>query len=492
MSVSGFTNYSSSIVSFMTFLRPAPRQLPAASPPPAAGASRPGGLELPPPSGPASAATTAALPMSAVVAALGLPLSMAAAVGVIVAGPLRAALPTSVAGVPVPLGVHVDAASAVLVLLVSVVGACVTVFARRQLAGRPCARRFDRALAATLVAVAASVTVASTVLMPVAWAVAVVAVGALIRQGEDPAARRAASAVVTRLLAATAVSAVGLAMAAAAVGTADRADLASAVGGAEGSPLLVAGTLLLVVGVAAQAALVPFSRWLPETSWAPTPVSALLHAGFVNGGLAGLVLVWPLVAAARGALVLLGVLGLASVAAGTLASRVRADVKGRLACSTTTQLGFTAAQLALGLPAGALAHLIGHGLYKATLFLGQGGALPRLPLDAATADGPTSGAGRAGRRSTVDGGRRCRAARRGNPAGRGGRGGPRSRLDLHARRGARGVRRALCRRGGLGVGRRRPGRPARRHASAGGGRHGAAGGTHRRRPARGGLARDRR
>ncbi|MFN8076672.1 MAG: putative inorganic carbon transporter subunit DabA [Kineosporiaceae bacterium] len=329
------------------------------------------------------------LPASLGVAGAGLVAAAGAAVHLAVAGDLRATLGLTVGGVEVPIGVHVDVVSLVLLLLVAVVGVCVAVFARRQLEGQRAARRFDLALAAALVALGISVTSAATLVIPLAWALACTAVSALVAHSGQPAAVRAARAVAARLLPANAVVLVGLALAAAGTGTADRAALAAAAADPGNGGLLLAGVLLAVAGIAVQAALVPFSRWLPETSWAPTPVSALLHAGVVNGGLAAAVLAWPLFAACRPALVVLGVLGLASIAAGSLAARVRPDVKGRLACSTTTQLGYTALQLALGLPGGALAHLCGHGLYKATLFLGQGGGLPRLPL----ADGSGTPAG---------------------------------------------------------------------------------------------------
>ena len=54
------------------------------------------------------------------------------------------------------------------------------------------------------------------------------------------------------------------------------------------STLTVVAVLLVVAGVA-RSALIPIHRWLPSTLAAPTPVSALLHAGVVNG--AGVLLI---------------------------------------------------------------------------------------------------------------------------------------------------------------------------------------------------------
>jgi NADH:ubiquinone oxidoreductase subunit 5 (subunit L)/multisubunit Na+/H+ antiporter MnhA subunit len=54
---------------------------------------------------------------------------------------------------------------------------------------------------------------------------------------------------------------------------------------------------------------------------------------------------------------------------------VRSDVKGNLAWSTAGQMGFMTVQVAIGALPAALVHIVGHGMYKATLFLGAGGSV---------------------------------------------------------------------------------------------------------------------
>ena len=54
---------------------------------------------------------------------------------------------------------------------------------------------------------------------------------------------------------------------------------------------------------------------------------------------------------------------------------VRSDVKGNLAWSTAGQMGFMTVQVAIGAFAAALLHIVGHGMYKAALFLGAGSAV---------------------------------------------------------------------------------------------------------------------
>ena len=142
-----------------------------------------------------------------------------------------------------------------------------------------------------------------------------------------------------------------------------------------GSAAVVA--VLVVLAGVVRSALAPFHRWLPETAEAPSPVSALLHAGIVNATGVIAVLQWDLLSAQPAVLLSLAVLGLGTVVWCSLEQRVRPDVKGRLAASTSAQMGWMALQVGLGAPAAALLHLMCHGAWKAWLFLRAGGAVVR-------------------------------------------------------------------------------------------------------------------
>src|SRR5262249_46018882 len=65
-----------------------------------------------------------------------------------------------------------------------------------------------------------------------------------------------------------------------------RIDVVNAVARASGelSPTLHLATVLMVFGVLLKSAQIPFHGWLQWVMEAPTPVSALLHAGVVNIG----------------------------------------------------------------------------------------------------------------------------------------------------------------------------------------------------------------
>jgi NADH:ubiquinone oxidoreductase subunit 5 (subunit L)/multisubunit Na+/H+ antiporter MnhA subunit len=121
--------------------------------------------------------------------------------------------------------------------------------------------------------------------------------------------------------------------------------------------------------------MVPFHRWLPGTVDGPTPVSALLHAGVVNGVAVLALRFAPTVMDSRPAVLLLFALGVATAVWATGVMMTRPDVKGRLAWSTAGQMGFMAVQVAIGAWVAAVVHLVGHAMYKAVLFLGAGGTV---------------------------------------------------------------------------------------------------------------------
>jgi len=133
--------------------------------------------------------------------------------------------------------------------------------------------------------------------------------------------------------------------------------------------------LLLLIAAAARCALPPFSGWLLSSMTAPTPVSALMHAGLVNAGGVLLIRFAPVIEAAPAARIVGIAVGLVAALYGIAIMAVRPDVKRALAGSTVSQMGFMVMSCALGAYGAALWHLIAHGLFKAWLFLGSGSAI---------------------------------------------------------------------------------------------------------------------
>jgi NAD(P)H-quinone oxidoreductase subunit 5 len=135
--------------------------------------------------------------------------------------------------------------------------------------------------------------------------------------------------------------------------------------------------VLLAVTALLKCAQLPLHGWLIQVMEAPTPVSALLHAGVVNLGGFVLIRFAPLLAQAPMALALLAAVATLTVVLATLVMGTRISIKVALAWSTVAQMGFMLLQVALGLPAMALLHLVAHSLYKAHAFLGAGGVVQR-------------------------------------------------------------------------------------------------------------------
>lgn len=133
-----------------------------------------------------------------------------------------------------------------------------------------------------------------------------------------------------------------------------------------------AAALLLAVTALIKCAQLPVHGWLMQVMEAPTPVSALLHAGIVNLGGYLLLLFAPLLVAATAAQWLLLVVGGLTMVLASLVMMTRISIKVKLAWSTTAQMGLMLVECALGLFELALLHLLAHSCYKAYAFLNAG------------------------------------------------------------------------------------------------------------------------
>ena len=135
---------------------------------------------------------------------------------------------------------------------------------------------------------------------------------------------------------------------------------------------LTTTALLLVISALARSSQIPFQGWLPATLAAPTPVSALMHAGVVNAGAVLLVRFIPVVTQVQAVMLIVFFAGAATMVFASAIRIVKPDVKGRLVFSTMGQMGFMMMACGLGAFAAAIFHLIAHSLYKSALFLGAG------------------------------------------------------------------------------------------------------------------------
>ena len=135
---------------------------------------------------------------------------------------------------------------------------------------------------------------------------------------------------------------------------------------------------LLVIAAIIKSAQFPFHGWLLQVMEAPTPVSALMHAGIVYSGAIMVLRTGEFLLAEGTALYLLAIVGLATLMIASLVMLTQTAIKASLAWSTVGQLGFMLMELGMGLYALALLHLVGHSLYKAHAFLSAGSIVDLL------------------------------------------------------------------------------------------------------------------
>ncbi len=279
------------------------------------------------------------------------------------------------------LGLSLDRATALLLLAVTSMGAVVASFARLSvdLDGR--AGRFFVLFGTLVTGSALVVTPGGWLALSAGWVGASWALVGLVGHRSDlPATRRAQRQTYRALVVGDASLLLAVLLMVAKGGADPSRNLAAVVGDLASTTLLGIGVddlvaLLLVVAGASRSALVPFHRWLVITLAAPTPVSALVHAGFVSG--AGLLLIrfGQIVLDSFVAVHLAFALAVVTVVIGGGAGSTRVDVKGKLAWSTVAQMGFMVLQCTVGAFSSAVFHIIGHGMYKATMFLGAGDAI---------------------------------------------------------------------------------------------------------------------
>ncbi len=138
-----------------------------------------------------------------------------------------------------------------------------------------------------------------------------------------------------------------------------------------GTATLVA--LLMLFGAMGKSAQFPLHVWLPDAMAGPTPASALIHAAtMVAAGVFLVVRAFPIFEASGIALTVTLWVGLVTALLAGMLAMVQHDIKKVLAYSTISQLGFMFIALGAGGSTAALYHLVTHAYFKSLLFLGAG------------------------------------------------------------------------------------------------------------------------
>ena len=284
-----------------------------------------------------------------------------------------------------------DAVGCIVLLLVCFIGWVITCYSQSYMGGDAGQVRYTRWLMATLASVGVVVVTNNLAVMAAAWLATSLCLHQLLTFfSHRPAAMIAAHKKFLASRLGDLCLFAGVALIATTLGTLQIDQVISKAQALTAYPLaLKAAVFLIVVSALLKCAQLPVHGWLIQVMEAPTPVSALLHAGIVNLGGFLMIRLSPLVADVGGAQTLLVVVGSLTAALAALVMMTRISVKVMLAWSTCAQMGFMLMQCGLGAYELALLHLVAHSLYKAHAFLGAGGAVEQARLKAMTAQQPT-------------------------------------------------------------------------------------------------------
>lgn len=137
---------------------------------------------------------------------------------------------------------------------------------------------------------------------------------------------------------------------------------------------------MLVIGFGTKAGLAPFHPWLPDAhAEAPTPVSVLLSGVMIKVALYALARTVSVFFPSLPAITVFAVgMGVFTMLLGVVLALVQEDLKRLLAYSSVSQMGYILAGVALGTYLGAyggLFHLLNHALFKALLFMCAGAVM---------------------------------------------------------------------------------------------------------------------
>jgi len=296
--------------------------------------------------------------------------AMAAALGLLIFG----------AGAAIAKLIVIDAVEMAISLLTLFIGTVVLGFSARYMRADPRPETYATRIGLLVAAVLVFLGAGDVVSFAAAWIASGALLSALI--GHVPAWEEAKAAV-RRARRAFLIGDVALVAALLLlVGATGSLSIESILSAAPSLSHAVSGTAMLLILAAAlsRSAVPPFHKWLMGSMTAPTPVSALMHAGMVNAGGFLLIRFAPVLEAWPAAKVVAVVAGAAGALWGTGIMLVRPDIKRALGGSTVAQMGFMVMTCGLGAYAAALWHLIAHGLFKAWLFLGSGSSISERRL----------------------------------------------------------------------------------------------------------------
>lgn len=293
------------------------------------------------------------------------------------------------------LGVRLGVVTSVMLVLVTGLGLAIVRYSQTYLQGDAGVARYTRWLLVTLGAVTTLVVANNLLVIALAWTATSVSLHQLLTHFERPAALVAAHKKFLASRFADVLMLTALALVFRAVGSLDLDQIEVWVGAQASLPSSLAiAAVLIALAACVKSAQLPLHGWLTQVMEAPTPVSALLHAGVVNIGGFLMIRLAPLMVHAPVAQTLLVVIGMTTTVLAAMIMMTRVSIKVALAWSTCAQMGFMLVQCGLGAWHLALLHLVAHSLYKAHAFLSSGSTVEVWRVGSMTSTGSPVTAGR--------------------------------------------------------------------------------------------------
>jgi len=146
-----------------------------------------------------------------------------------------------------------------------------------------------------------------------------------------------------------------------------------------GLPLLEVIGVCFFIGAMGKSAQIPLYVWLPDAMAGPTPVSALIHAAtMVTAGVYMMGRVYFLYTLAPYALGFISIIAALTCFLSATIGMAQFDIKKVLAYSTVSQLGYMFLAMSVGAFSAGIFHLATHAAFKAALFMASGSVIVAL------------------------------------------------------------------------------------------------------------------
>ncbi|HEY3863286.1 MAG TPA: NADH-quinone oxidoreductase subunit L [Verrucomicrobiae bacterium] len=271
----------------------------------------------------------------------------------------------------IDFGLHFDALSFIMLLIVAGVGSLIHIYSVGYMRGDPCYGRFFACMSLFIFSMLGIVLSNNFFQMFVFWELVGLSSYLLIGfwHQKSSAADAAKKAFLCNRLGDFGFFA-GIVLIWAAAGTLNFKEINPALFGTAAT----AAGLLIFCGTVGKSAQFPLHVWLPDAMEGPTPVSALIHAAtMVAAGVYMLCRVF-FIFTVPSLQVIAWIGGITALLSALIAVQ-QDDIKRILAYSTISQLGYMVMAVGFAAPPAAMFHLATHAFFKALLFLGAGSVI---------------------------------------------------------------------------------------------------------------------